>query len=303
MSEDKRQEILSDEEAERELEEAEEAFGKSDAVTDMQVANTEEQVAKTNMQILVALGFRRYDDKDETNFNMRVMNIKIGVKFNDNNPTGKVWAYELAEDNKKNFFKNGDLKQLPVVQRYYNIQEGKEPIPEITVTGKITEKHGKAIKVEIAENGELKELTFGLGAVKKDKDGHFIPGGFSKATEKNPEQKMDIPRDIRLPDYETQLEQAPIADTAKEESKERAEKGTLADVIHKEPVPLIEGEKPTVDYYINLIGEITEKVRAEERISEREQGYAISKVFDAITRDTRTALIAELKNGGNDHEE
>ena len=61
--------------------------------------------------------------------------------------------------------------------------------------------------------------------------------------------------------------------------------------------PATDSEK--VDYYVNLIGEITEKVKAEERILEKEQGYAINMVFNAITRDTRTALIAELKNGGD----
>jgi len=58
-----------------------------------------------------------------------------------------------------------------------------------------------------------------------------------------------------------------------------------------------------VDYYVNLIGEITEKVRADERISERERGYAINMIFNAITRDRRSELIAALRNGGGTEEQ
>lgn len=287
---------------------------------------TREETAERNMEILASLGFKPYHDAGVTKYNIHVMNTKFGVTFNESNPLGKIWAYKIPENpqegGEKEFLKNGDLKQHPLIQKYHAIQEGKEPMPEITIEGKIIEKHGKAIKIQITENGETKEIFYGQGAVKKDNDGYFLPAGFSKAgkTKEGVEHdaKMTIPRDIRLPDYLTQLEQAPMADTAKEEHvvyrsgaeavesqpTEKANKGTVADKIpHKEPLTFAEGEKPTVDYYINLIGEITEKVRGEERISRGEQGYAISKVFDAITRDTRTALIAELKNGGDRKEE
>ena len=318
-----RDEQEGSEKKERELEEAEKYFSDAtgDVATDEEEGvlaieqqkkdkNTREQANK-NQQILIALGFTpHYHDKDkegndETNFGIRMMNTKIGVKFNAKNPAGKVWAYKLSEDSKKNFYKNGDLNQIPLVQKYRLIQEGKEAIPAITVIGKIVEQRGGAIIIAITENGEKKECSFGLGAVKKDDDGAFIPAGFSKATEKNPEQKMDIPRDIRLPDYETQLKQVPASAVTKEKDaqEEKVEKGIIADKIpHKEPLTLAEGEDPTLDYYISLIGEITEKVDAEERISERERGYAISKVYDAITKDRRARLIATLKKGDN-HEE
>lgn len=55
-----------------------------------------------------------------------------------------------------------------------------------------------------------------------------------------------------------------------------------------------EADVTPVDYYVKLIGEITEKVEAEERINPHEKGYAINMIFNAVTRDTRTALIAEL---------
>jgi len=283
---------------EQELEEAEKEFAEE---MEGEIEDTEE-IAEQNQQILAALGFKRYEDPGVIKYAIRVMDIKIGITFNEAHPLGKIWAYKIPEgDEEKEFLKNGDLNQHPLVQKYKSIQEGKEPLPEIIVTGKIIEKRGKAILIQIEENGESKQIFFGQGAVKKDTEGYFIPAGFSNATKEH-DAKMAIPRDIRLSDYKTQLEQAPVADTTKKEeekeSKEKAEQGTVADKIpHKEPVPLAEGEKLTVDYYVNLIGEITEKVRADERISEREAGYAINMVFNAITKDTRAALIAELKNG------
>ena len=306
-----RDEAAEPESEEREMEEAEEAFKKQEEQKetgnrhmDNARALIPEEIAEQNQQILKALGFKRYEDAGVVKYNIRVMNIKIGVTFNETNPLGKIWAYKVPEgDEDKEFLKNGDLKQHPLIQKYHAIQEGKEPMPEISVVGKITEKRGKAIKVEIEENGEKKEMFFGQGAVKKDKDGYFLPAGFSKAVKDKHDAKMAIPRDIRLPNYETELKQAPTENTTEEgKKKEEVEKGTIADKIpHKELATLAESEKPTVDYYVNLIGEITEKVNAEERIADRERGYAISKVFDAITKDKRAALIAELKNGG-DHE-
>ena len=268
-----------------------------------------EETAKENQQILAALGFKLYNDAGVIKYNIRVLDIKIGVTFNETNPLGKIWAYKIPEgDEEKKFLKNGELKDHLLIKKYEAIKEGKESLPEISVVGKITEKHGKAIKVEIEENGEKKEIFYGQGAVKKDAEGYFLPAGFSKATKEH-EAKMTLARDIRLPDYEEQLKAAPATDTTKKEDvpKEKGEiqptdKTTLAEVIHKGPVTLTEGEEPTVDYYVSLLGEITEKVDAEERIADRERGYGISKVFDAVTKDRRARLIAALKNGG-DHEE
>ena len=292
---------------EQELEDAEAEFSDEE--------QTEKQPeAENNMQILTALGFKRYDDDDGTNFNIRILNTKIGVKFNPENPTGKAWAYILAEDGKKDFIKNGSLKELPLVQRYLDIQAGEKPIPEATVTGRIIEKRSKSVVVEIEEDGEKKEIIFGWRAVKKHDDGHhFIPRGFSKPSSDNPDGKMEVPRDIRLPELDPQPTTA-NRDREAEAQKIREEQGrapaattipisTAAEPAQpptakptvKKNLSVPDSEK--VDYYINLIGEITEKVGAEERIPEKERGYAISKVFDAITRDRRSELIAELKNG------
>ena len=340
----------TEEKEERELEDAEQAFEDKNKIIAAQQSGEETKVisnpkdlpytAKENQQILIALGFTpHYHDKDkegndETNFGIRVMNTKIGVKFNDKNPTGKVWAYELTEDSKKNFYKNGDLNRIPLIQKYRTIQEGKEPIPEITVTGKIVERRGGAIIIAITENGEKKECSFGLGAVKKDNDGAFIPAGFSKATEKNPEQKMDIPRDIRLPDYEAQLAQVPVADTTKEKAELPKKPDDLTKTDLQKPTEhatmdnIIKPEDPKgptefteiIAKYVNILAEVTEAIFAEDRIPGREKGYGVKFVFDEVVGETRktelsestieaiakailNAKISEEENRGGDHEE
>ena len=301
------------EEEEREL---------ADADAEFQDKNPD---TERNQRILIALGFTpHYHDKDkegndETNFGIRVMNTKIGVKFNDANPAGKVWAYVLTEDNKKDFIKNGDLKQLPLVQRYLDILAAKKPIPETMVTGRIIERRGKGILIEIEEDREKKEIFFGLGAVKRHNDGsHFIPCGFSKPSSDNPDGKMSVPRDILLPgmDPQAEAEEKPASREEAEAQRIREEQGRApaattiptpaaeaapAQPPSAKPTPVTDDEK--ISYYVNLIGKITKKVKAEERISPGERGYAISKAFDAITRDRRSELIAELKIGERTEEE
>ena len=271
---------------------------------DAEMAFLDEE-AENNQQILTALGFTpHYHDKDpegndETNFGIRVMNTKIGVKFNDKNPAGKVWAYVLTEDNKKDFIKNGDLKELPLVQRYLDIQAGKKLRPELIVIGRIIERRSKSVLIEIEEEGEKKEIIFGWGAVKEHDDGsHFIPHGFSKPSQDNPEGKMCVPRDILLPEMDsttTNRGEAPALDKQRVSGK----RAPAAPEAVKSTPPT---DSEIVDHYINLLASITKKVGKEERILEKERGYAISKVFDAITRDRRSELIAELKNGGAQEE-
>ena len=255
-----------------------------------------EETAEQNQQILKALRFKRYEDAGVIKYNIRVMNIKIGVTFNETNPLGKIWAYKIPEgDEDKEFLKNGELAKHPLIQKYHAIQEGKEPMPEISATGKITEKRGKAIKVEIEENGETKEIFFGQGAVKKDKEGYFIPGGFSKAT-KDHEAKMTVPRDIRLPDYLTQLEQAPAADTTKEKNVPKEEgkqqptdKTTMDEVIKQKPTEHTEA----IAKYTGILAEVTEAIQAEDRIPSREKGYAVKFVYYSVIGENRKTELSE----------
>ena len=286
------QPISPEEKEERELEDAEAAFQDED--------QTE---AENNMQILIALGFTpHYHDKDpegndETNFGIKVMNTKIGVKFNDKNPTGKVWAYELTEDNKKEFIKNGDLKQLPLVQRYLDIQKGKKPIPKTTVTGRIIEKRGKGILIEIEEDGEKKEIFFGQGAVKRHDDGHhFIPFGFSKPSTDNPEGKMSVPRDVLVPGMDIEINSS----QTKAERKAKAPAATTIPIKNREEATPAQppAEKPTqaelIVQYVELLAQVTEAIEKEDRIPEREKGYGIKFVYYSV--------LENGKNGGSQEE-
>ena len=296
---------VTNEEAEREFVEAEETFKEELGVEEP----TGEETAKRNQQILTALGFKKYEDAGVVKYNIRVLDTKIGVTFNETNPLGKVWAYKVPEGTEeKEFLKNGDLKQHPLIQKYHAIQEGKEPMPEISVTGKITEKRGKAIKVEIEENGEKKEIYYGQGAVKKDKDGYFIPAGFSKAVKDKHDAKMVVPRGIRLPDYETQLAQAPVADTT-EEKKELPKKPDELAKTELQPTPkttMDEVIKPT-DYtdliakYTNILAEVTEAVLAEDRIPSREKGYAVKFIYYSVKGALENGN--ENSNGGDQKEQ
>lgn len=294
---------------EQELEEAEKQFEEGNKTIAAQQSGepTKEETAKRYQNILIALGFTKYDNKEKgIACKLKAGQLLIGRTFTEKNPTGNMWVSCLVDcehGKKGEFLKRDQCKQIPQVNLFYRIRDGELPIPEPTVIGTVVGKSEKAIQIQFDEFGVgyYEMQWWGFRAVYSSVEGvEYIPASYSKETE-NYNAKMQVPRDIILENYETELEKAPLTTqtdiTKEKEGEEKAEKGTLADAIHKEPVPLTEDEKPTVDYYVNLIGEITEKVRAEERISEREQGYAISKVFDAITRDTRTALIAELKNG------
>ena len=331
MSEE--QKVLSDAEAEQEFERADEAFRKqedhkkAEEKYPKRVENSEtaqggasdktpsgkEETAEGNQLILSALGLKRYEDAGVVKYNIRVMNIKIGVTFNETSPLGKLWAYKIPEgDEDKKFLKNGELAEHPLIQKYRAIQEGKEALPETSVTGKILEKRGKAIKVEITENGETKEIFYGQGAVKKNDEGYFIPAGFSKGGKdkegKERDAKMNLPRDIQLPDYPTQLSQVPTADVTKEQEGGKAEvkpteKATLAEVIapkELEGATPPEGEKPTIPEliarYLEILSLVTEAVAKEDRIKDREKGYAVKFIYYSVK--------GAIENGkGGDHEE
>ena len=308
------EQIPTDAEAEAEFKAAEEAFEEKAKQEAKQIETGEQKTsdskdlpltAKQNQQILGALGFKCYEDTGVIKYNLRVLDIKIGVTFNENNPLGKIWAYKIPEgDEDKEFLKNGELAEHPLVEKYIAIKEGKEPLPEISVTGKILEKRGKAIKVEITENGETKEIFYGQGAVKKDNDGYFLPAGFSKAT-KDHEAKMAVPRDIRLPDYLTQLEQAPAADITKEKEElpkkpdelaktdlQPTDKTTMDEVIKQEPTEYTE----LIAKYTNMLAEVTETVLADDRIPNREKGYAVKFIYYSVK------YAAEGNGKGGDHE-
>ena len=269
----------------------------------------EEKVAiEHSQEILIALGFIRYDNRDQgTAYKLNIPPLQVGRTFTTLMPAGNMWVrcLEDCEHGKKNkFMKREDIKQIPLVDLFYKIRDGKLSIPEPTVSGKIVGKSKEAVEVQFTEFNRIETKWWGLGALKKTQEGvTYVPASYSKHTKKY-DGKMQVPRDIILVDYDAELSKASATATGRlkgrhpEKPSEKVEKETLAEaLLHKEPVSLPETEKPTVDYYVNLIGEITEKVNADERIAKNERGYAINMVFHAYTKDTRTALIAELKNG------
>ena len=336
-----KQEILSNEEADRELEEAETEFGEKNKIiaaqqsgepiggsSDPRLEEAETEFINKQKEekgtikkvddtpltkdILIALGFVRYDNGEKgIAYKLHAGPLQIGRTYNEKYPNGNMWVRCLKDceyGKAGDFPKRDECKKIPLVALFYKIRDGELPIPEPTITGKVVGKSEKAVQIQFEEFGQTETEWWGFGALKKTTEGtDYIPASYSKETEKYT-AKMQASRDILLKDYEAELEAAEMTISTdnsehRQETKEKGDRGTVADKIpHKEPVILTEGEKPTVDYYISLIGEITAKVQAEERIPKGEWGYAISKVFDAITKDKRAALIAELQNKGGDHE-
>jgi len=47
--------------------------------------------------------------------------------------------------------------------------------------------------------------------------------------------------------------------------------------------------------YVDILARVTEEVEKEHRIPDEEKGYAVKFVFDAVSRDLRSELIAELR--------
>ena len=308
------QQPVSPEEAEeRELEDAEKEFEEENKTIAAQQSGepTKEETAKRYQDILIALGFTRYDNREKgIAYKLKAGSIQIGRTFTEKQQIGYTWVRYLTDcehGKKGDFLKRDECKKIPLVSLFYKIRDGKLSIPEPTITGNIVGKSEKAVQIQFEEFGQTETEWWGFKAVYTEDGKKYIPASYSKETEKYT-AKMQVPRDILLNDYESELETAEMTTSIgnsehRGETKEKVDRGTVAGKIpHKESVTLTEGEKPTVDYYISLIGEITAKVQAEERIPKVEWGYAISKVFDAITKDKRAALIAELQNKGGSHE-
>ena len=313
--------LTEEEKDEREMEEADAAYQEElenpeEAAADMEaeLARKEKEATGAEYQkILIALGFTRYDNREKgISCKLKTGLLQIGRTFTDKQPTGNMWV-KVLEDcafGKKDEFLNKDACiKIPQVKLFYDIRDGILPIPDSTVQGKVVGKSEKAIQIQFTEFGQIRTEWWGFKAVYSSEEGvKYIPASYSKET-KHYVPKMQAPRDLLLVNYEAELKDAEISTTAtdtgkreEEVEKEEVAKGTVADKIkpHKDPVTLAEGEEPTVDYYVSLIGEITEKINAEERIPEQERGYGISKVFDAVTKDRRARLIAVLKNGGEE---
>ena len=236
------------EEEERELEAAESEFmggpTEGEEGTQPKVAQqamTQKALIEHYQEILIALGFTRYDNGDKgIAYKLNVPPLQVGRTFTTVMPIGNMWVrcLEDCEYGKKNeFMKREDIKQIPQVDLFYRIREGELPIPESNVSGKIVGKSEEAVHIQFTEFSRIETKWWGLGALKKTHEGiTYIPASYSKKTQKY-DAKMQVPRDIILTDYDAELKNVPTTatgDTGRhaEEPTEKVEKATLAEALH-----------------------------------------------------------------------
>lgn len=289
---------LTNEEAEREFKAAEEEFKEELEGSDIvditeQAEPTKEETAKKYQDILIALGFIHYDNKEKgVACKLKVGQLLIGRTFTEKHPIGNMWVQCLSDcehGKKGDFLKRDECKLIPQVALFYRIRDGELPIPEPTITGEIVGKSEKAIQIQFEEFGENRIETWGFGALKKDTEGVFyIPASYSKETEKyNP--KMQAPRNIILENYEVELEKAPLMQTStteekKEQPKEKIESGTVADKIpHKEPESREETIANKMKLYLEKGREMVEQIFPEleqPQLSELSQDIATSMFIE-----------------------
>ena len=198
--------------------------------SDSEIAEALEQNEERKSDILIGLGFNKYDDNDgKIKYSILENDIKIGVTFDGKSPEGNVWAiyHEDTEDYKKGAADEGKKgtflsptarSQQPLLQKYYSILKGEEPIPKPIIVGKVVDKRGGSIGIEFEEEvgGPRTEYYPARDAVKRDQDGYFIAKGFSKEWGDRP-AKMHFPRAIRLPSYDTELKGAPVSEPSSQQ--------------------------------------------------------------------------------------
>jgi len=182
------------------------------------IKQSDEKNAERYQDILVGLGFKIFNNKEKgIACKLKTKELQIGRTFKEQEPLGHFWAIclEDCDYGKKGEFMNDDkqLKEIPIIKLFYQIRDGDLQIPEDHITGKIVNKSDKAIQVQFTEFNQIKTEWWGLGALKRNDQGEtYIPAGFSKQTPKY-EAKMDVPKDIFLPEYEEQLKNAPLTTT------------------------------------------------------------------------------------------
>lgn len=314
---ERQQSIPIDEEVERELEDAAQAFFENEgnpeeAAADVQaeMARTaKEETAKKYQDILIALGFIRYDNKEKgITYKLKVGPLQIGRTFTEKYPIGNTWVRYLTDcehGKKDEFLKRDECKQIPQVALFYRIRDGELPIPEATVAGKVVSKSDKAIQIQFAEFGQIRTEWWGFGALKKNEGGtNYVPASYSKETEKY-NAKMKIPRDIILENYEAELKEASLVaqtDTTEEKREllkkpdelaktdlQPTGKSTMGKVIKREPTEYTQA----IAKYTNILAEVTEAIFVEDRIPTREKGYAVKFVYYSVIEENKKIELTE----------
>jgi len=231
------------------------------------VKQSDKKTAERYQDILVGLGFKLFDNKEKgIACKLKTKEMQIGRNFTKQQPTGKFWAKCLEDTDfgkKDEFVKTDQLKAIPIIALFYRIRDGELEIPELEVTGKIVAKTEKAVQVLFHEFDQIKTEWWGLGAIKRNKEGmHFIAAGFSKPTEKYPQEKMTIPRDILLKEYETELEKAPMNghQTQQESEEEYVPENVEAARHEKEETTDKDERSKIIDDMAMFITQVQEKL-------------------------------------------
>ena len=182
---------------------------------ELEPEKSNDEKTKRKQEILTELGFTFYDNAEKgLKYSMHIYydgaNVKLGETFKPNNQHF-WWAFKKdSEQDKNTMLDSTTIAKIPIVHLYNDILNDVAIIPTKTLIGHIHKRVGKALVIEFEspEMYEEKGASFGEGAVKIDADGHFVPKSFSVATSKQ-SAKMEVPRDIRLPDYDTEMGSAP----------------------------------------------------------------------------------------------
>ena len=268
---------------------------------------TQAEKTKRKEEILVALGFKYYDNGAEgRKYTMMLhtsgVDFKLGKTFKLN---GKQYWWCFPLDSKSNdkgcMMSSTEIAKLHIVRLYNDILNGAALSPSKTIVGHVNRRHGLSLVIEFEspENYEEKGARFGKGAVKFDVDGKFIPDSFSKET-KNQPAKMKVPRTIRLPNFEAEM--ATVLETEKSQTASEqalpASHVQSADQTEKEKEIAAEMEEHIMRMRLAMraavditTGEVADKID--------NQGLAgfVKDVGLALFRESR---LAEEKEGGRE---
>ena len=281
-------EISEFEEAEEMLsEEEKEQVAREYEHEEIETEESDEAKAKRYQEILTALGFKCYDNAERgVVYKQKIGNLQVARQFDKKYPLGRFWV-RITQDcewgKAGEFLPVDKLREVPIIKLFDRIRDGELPMPEPQVTGHVIEKTEKAVRIEFEEFGEVKSRWWGCAAVKRNEKGmRFIPAGFSRQTEKH-EAKMVVPRDILLPDYERELEEAPLKEI--EYSQEQYYEPEAPAQTQMQAQPVSEEElKQRLETNMRWAVKVMKKIYTEEKI-----GELIGKV-DAATFLEKTAI-------------
>ncbi len=219
-------------------------------------AKAKAEKAKFKEQILVSLGFRCYDNGDEGRkytmmLHYKDADLKLGKTFKLNG-SHFWWAYakDSTPEDPDRMMPSKQIAEIPVVHLYIEILNNVVKMPSKEVVGHVHKRHGHSLLIEfdVPEAYEEKGASFGEGAVKSDVNGKFIAASFSAAT-KNQLAKMKVPRVIRLPNYDAEIDTAP-----------KSTPQTKDDKLIGGHIPLSSSENPNSEEEAEIAAEMADDI-------------------------------------------